>query len=1333
MHEDSWFLRERRWLSALGLLLVACALLLAAREYVLRSMAGDWAEQQQAVQEAQSATIRGRLEGLCGELRSTAEALASESAAMDAEASPAALTGLLTHMRGQPYSCEWRDGSGTLRAYAGGPIRRNAPGQPVRPFAVINRTPYFLLVATVPDGRAGGGTMSVATPLAASIPASRRILHREAFIPALAGELDQDLLYSPDRPEPAGSVIVPFVAGNDTLGYVGFDTVTRENRVEHIRRQFDRILLLLLLAFLLTASVPLFRLYRSLPRAAGAGAMVLHVWAMRYALLLSGFAERLFPEALLDPAQYASAFGWGLSSSIGELTLSLLALLASVIAVHRQTARETARESASAHEGMSPPALRRRPDVSGLLSLLFVFSLLPFTLRAFAACLRSFVVDSSFNFDSIDGLFDEPMLLMMVGNSYLLSLALGFGLLAMYLPVKRALGTLPDTLHRLPWLLGGAVWSMLLLLFTTRTLLLPQAMYAGYLLLFISPVSFRVPQLRGRSGTLFAPLLVTAVIGSLLTVSLFGRWMERKRMSEIEAIAIDLARPVDGWSQVLMEQTLQYLSRADLPAALSASGITPASATPPASGAGTPARQDARSPVPLTEEDTRAEAAAEDLPEARPIDHAAAFQLWAGSPLSRLQNNSAILLLDSAELPRSRFAVGSDPFLLSMHTLSSTVARTEGIVQVIDRQMDTGERRYYQGYTDLPRRGRPPLVAVVILEALDPMDMAAQGIDLLRNAPAKLSSAPEDQFIVTRFRGSRILQTSDRAVERAVRLPESVRDALREEGQAVWDALPVDGTALQTYFMLLPDPAGEVLAITRGKSSPLLSVYRALRIAVLFAAFSAAIWFLAALFAGGLRQWTRLTFARRLQLALLAVAAIPLLLIWITGRDFALETALDEIERQVTEDLDVLRANILEQLPDSVPLPRLTGRISDQMCQEILLRTGRDLNVYRGTELLATSRPELYHVGVLNSRLHPDAWLNISLLGRDAWFTSERIGEFSYQVGYRALRAADGSLAAVISTPTLFQRERIDRGYTRASATIFIWIVAIALLVVLASAALARQISRPLNELLRATRDITAGNLDRRVHVSGAAEIVDLMDAFNTMTARLRRSQEELAAAERELAWKEMAKQVAHEIRNPLTPMKLAVQHLQRAWRDRASQIGDIIDTVTSTLIDQIDSLSHISDEFSRFARMPRRSTSHVDVGDVLRETVALFGSHEGVSFALRLPDRLPPVLADRDELARAFTNLFRNAVQATQEHGSITVTAESTDGGLRIRIQDSGSGIPEELLPRIFEPNFSTKTEGMGLGLAIVKKIIDDAGGTIAITSTPAQGTTVTITLPAG
>jgi signal transduction histidine kinase len=927
--------------------------------------------------------------------------------------------------------------------------------------------------------------------------------------------------------------------------------------------------------------------------------------------------------------------------------------------------------------------------VTASVGALLVFLVLPFLLRAFAASLRSFVIDSAFNFDDVTGLFAQPMFMLMLVNTYLLSLALGFGLLGMYLFIKRIWQHDTLSAHRVPVLTGGAVVSACSLLLLTNAPLLPLWTYALFVLAFIVPQFVRVPPIRGRSASLFAPFAITIVIGGMLTVGVFGHFMEAKRFSEIEAIAIDLSRPVDGWSQVLLEQTLQYVSHAAIE----------------------------EIPSPLRQGQ---------------LDYEAAFRIWSGSPLSRLQNNSAILLLDSARNPVSRFAVGNDPFLLSMHTLSTTVERTEGIVQSTYRWQETRGRRYYKAYTDVASAKYGTLLAVIILETLDPMQITRQSVDLLRSGSAQRSLAPEDEYIISRFHNERMIQTTDRRLERSLGLPETVRSAIASGTHVLWNTLPVEGTQLESYFMVVPDTPTDVLSITRGKSVFILSVYRGLRILVLYLAFSAVILLLVSLTTERRRGFTRFTFARKLQLALLAVAAIPLLFVWFSGRSFIMENTRRDIEQQVADDLDVLRTNILDQLPDTLEVTDITSYVDDMVCQEVHLRSGRDLNVYAGADLAATSKPELYHVGLLNNRLHPLAYVNIVQLGKDAYFVSERIGDFAYHVGYRAMRDTDGNLVAVLSTPTLFQQEQVEMGYVRASATIFFFITIISVLVVLISTALARQISRPLKELLFATRDISAGNLDRRLSVRGSAEIVDLMDSFNTMTVRLRQSQEELASAERELAWKEMAKQVAHEIRNPLTPMKLAVQHLHKAWRDGAEGLGEIIEKVTRTLIDQIDSLSRISDEFSRFGRMPRRSTSAVDVAATLTEAVSLFRSHQDVVFDLAIAADLPRVLADREELARAVTNILRNAVQAMHDHGRIEIAAEARGALVVLRFTDTGIGIAGALLPRIFEPNFSTKTEGMGLGLAIVKKIIDDAGGSIRIESAEGEGTSVIIELPA-
>jgi nitrogen fixation/metabolism regulation signal transduction histidine kinase len=270
-------------------------------------------------------------------------------------------------------------------------------------------------------------------------------------------------------------------------------------------------------------------------------------------------------------------------------------------------------------------------------------------------------------------------------------------------------------------------------------------------------------------------------------------------------------------------------------------------------------------------------------------------------------------------------------------------------------------------------------------------------------------------------------------------------------------------------------------------------------------------------------------------------------------------------------------------------------------------------------------------------------------------------------------------------------------------------------------------------ELIRATQRVAQGKLTTLVHVTREDEIGDLMKAFNTMTHELERSREIVAQTERELAWKEMARQVAHEIKNPLTPMKLSVQHLEHAHEAKDPNFNPIFRRVIRTLREQIDVLTRIATEFAHFGAMPRRRWGAVDIRKVADSAVALFDAERSrIRFIIDVPKDLPRVHSDEEELRRAFVNLLRNAAQAIEGWGVIVIHARTDQGMVNIRVRDTGYGMSEETLKRVFDPNFSTKTSGMGLGLAIVKKTITDMSGTIRVESTPGHGTTFFIDLPA-
>jgi nitrogen fixation/metabolism regulation signal transduction histidine kinase len=248
---------------------------------------------------------------------------------------------------------------------------------------------------------------------------------------------------------------------------------------------------------------------------------------------------------------------------------------------------------------------------------------------------------------------------------------------------------------------------------------------------------------------------------------------------------------------------------------------------------------------------------------------------------------------------------------------------------------------------------------------------------------------------------------------------------------------------------------------------------------------------------------------------------------------------------------------------------------------------------------------------------------------------------------------------------------------------------------------------------------------------AGSDEIGELTGAFRNMAAELARSRSELATAERERAWREMAKQVAHEIRNPLTPIKLSVQHLRQAFRDGAADREQLLQRVTETVLDQIDVLSRIATEFSHFARMPDARYERAHLGRLLDEAVAIFAEVDGIRFERSTGELPVTLLADREQLRRVFINMFRNSIQAMPGGGTILLETSVEERTVVLRVKDNGPGIPPEVLSRVFEPNFSTKSEGMGLGLAIAKKVIEDHGGTIRCESAVGHGTSFEIRLP--
>jgi signal transduction histidine kinase len=330
-----------------------------------------------------------------------------------------------------------------------------------------------------------------------------------------------------------------------------------------------------------------------------------------------------------------------------------------------------------------------------------------------------------------------------------------------------------------------------------------------------------------------------------------------------------------------------------------------------------------------------------------------------------------------------------------------------------------------------------------------------------------------------------------------------------------------------------------------------------------------------------------------------------------------------------------------------------------------------------------------------------------------------RCGEGEHRTWTLGLELPEKELFAI--------RDRWQRALLLAIATTVLVLLVWSLLA-------SRAIARPVHDLVAATARVARGDLAVRVPAAGGRELGELAASFNQMAAELAVGREKLAHAERDKAWAEMARQVAHEIKNPLTPMRMAAQLLLKARRDQDPRADAIAERLANTVLQQTEELGRIAADFQQFAGSPERARQPVRLDELLAEVrTACAALFEGSVLRLELLPGAPAALVavDRRELGRVFVNLVQNAVQAAPGGVRVTLTSVCDDGTATVRVADDGPGIPGEVQARLFEPYFTTKTAGTGLGLAICRRIVEAHGGTVRLETTGSGGSVFAVTLP--
>ena len=476
----------------------------------------------------------------------------------------------------------------------------------------------------------------------------------------------------------------------------------------------------------------------------------------------------------------------------------------------------------------------------------------------------------------------------------------------------------------------------------------------------------------------------------------------------------------------------------------------------------------------------------------------------------------------------------------------------------------------------------------------------------------------------------------------------------------------------------------------------------------------------------------RSSFHRKLLLYFVAAAILPVIVFavafgyYMTSKLRAdVESEAGSVVLMARRVLDELSAAAQAQSGESRPMP------NDDMMVWIRQVVDQDVNLFVGSELRATSQRDLFDSGLLPTRTPASVYERVALGQRPVFVEEDRIGGFRYLLAAAPVPAFGRDV--VLTVPLASRQREIERQIDELTQGVLTGAVALALFAAALGASVAGRVSDPIARLTRATRLVAAGRFDQRLAAATGDELGRLVDDFNTMTQVLLAQRAELARTNQLKAWAEMSRQVAHEIKNPLTPIQLAAEHLQRVHEDAKRPLGAIVDQCLTTVLGQVRLLRKIASEFSTFAGTPAPRFESVAPASFIDRMIEPYRATlpAGTRLVVNVADSLPTIQTDRTLLARALTNLVENALQAMPSGGVLTIAVRRAGESIEIEIADTGVGMDEESVRRAFEPYFSTKTAGSGLGLANAQRNIEICGGRIELTSQPGAGTTVTVTVP--
>ncbi len=473
------------------------------------------------------------------------------------------------------------------------------------------------------------------------------------------------------------------------------------------------------------------------------------------------------------------------------------------------------------------------------------------------------------------------------------------------------------------------------------------------------------------------------------------------------------------------------------------------------------------------------------------------------------------------------------------------------------------------------------------------------------------------------------------------------------------------------------------------------------------------------------------TFSSKFMYSFTLLLVVSFISIFYVSFNYMQQKYIDEHKQKLEQTKTYIQNALQEKYSWREELDSTMSNDLNFDLQDLSYTYQTDIHVYDNHgRLIASSQMPLFTRELISRQISPIPYFsNLEDLNQ-----FERIGNLEYMTAYTDFYNMDYLPIGFIAVPQFFSNYQIQGELEDfLSVIVHIYMIIIVLFVIL-SVLIGRQLSAPLFLLEESLKKINFGQEIKRVDYKPQDEIRQLVDQYNRTVEELEKSAMLLAKSEREAAWKTMARQVAHEINNPLTPMKLTIQQLQRRKQMDDENFDEYFEKSSTTLIEQIENLSRIAGSFSNFAKLPEAKFVRVDLAKKVSSVAILFANaNENIELHYEGPDEGEFVMADREQLIQVFNNLLKNAVQAIppEKKGRIDIKLWTKEKWIYIDIKDNGKGIPDDVKKHLFTPNFTTKSTGMGLGLVISQNIIHLIGGTIEFETEVDKGTTFKIVVP--